>query len=135
MTIVLHSKSTICHSVAFVSCNKATSNPEYQNDLEQVGSAWTATSETETNKDKQGKQQKSKENDTPVVRKGTRNYFYEDIFRLPQDADEFIQKILLTLIPDLYPASKDGQSVLAIRHLNTQSLSFPGHLLTYFYKR
>lgn len=60
-------------------------------------------------KDKQGKQQEGKNDELSAVRKGVRNYFYEDILRLPQEADRFIRKYFLR-VPDLYPASKDASS-------------------------
>jgi CRISPR-associated protein Cst1 len=61
-------------------------------------------------KDKQGKQQEGTGDGMHVVRKGARNYFYEDIFRLPQEASRFIRSYFLR-VPDLYPASKDAQSI------------------------
>jgi CRISPR-associated protein Cst1 len=55
--------------------------------------------------------QEGKDGEMPVVRRGARNYFYEDIFRLPQEAGRFIRRYFLR-VPNLYPASKDSQSIL-----------------------
>lgn len=92
-------------SVRFL--QRATSNPEYRLAWSLLVRRGQQRMKVKPTKDKKG-QQKSAENDTPVVRKGTRNFFYEDILRLPEDMESFIRKYFLA-VPDLYPAAKDTQ--------------------------
>lgn len=87
--------------------HKATTNPEYKatwNTLVMRGQQHAKEVQGKRNK-----QQENKGDEKLVVRKGVRNYFYEDIFRLPQDAGTFIRKYF-AYVSNVYPVLKDGQS-------------------------
>jgi len=60
-------------------------------------------------KHKQEVLQENTEGEQSKTRTGTRNYFYEDILHLPQNAIRFLRTYFLPVL-DLYPASKDAQS-------------------------
>ncbi len=94
-------------SVRFL--QRATSIPEYRATWNVLVARGQQRVKPKPAKDKQGKQQKSAENDTPIVRKGTRNFFYEDILRLPEDAERFVRRYF-SLALELYPAPKETQS-------------------------
>lgn len=83
--------------------HKATTNPEYKATWNKLVAR--GQQRLKPAKDKQENQGDEK----PIVRKGTRNYFYEDIFRLPQDASKFMRRYFLH-VSDLYPISKNEQS-------------------------
>ncbi len=88
-------------SVRFLT--KVTTNPDYMTTWNKL--VTYGQQRLKFAKDKQV----DKDGDMPVVRRGARNYFYEDIFRLPQEADRFIRSYFLR-VSDVYPASKDAQS-------------------------
>src|SRR6266516_391095 len=88
-------------SVRFLA--KASTNPEYT-------TTWNRLVAYGQQRLKPAKDKQEGKNDEMLVaRRGARNYFYEDIFRLPQEADRFVRRYFLR-VPDLYPASKDAQS-------------------------
>jgi len=87
--------------------HKATTNPDYKATWNMLVAR--GQQRMKPVQDKQGMQQESKGDEKPLLRKGTRNYFYEDIFRLPGDAVRFMRRYFLH-VSDLYPVSKDEQS-------------------------
>ncbi len=87
--------------------HKVTTTPEYKTTWNRLVAR--GQQRLKPAKDKQGIQQENKGDEQVVVRKGTRNYFYEDIFLLPQNAVPFVRRYFLH-VSDLYLASEDGQA-------------------------
>lgn len=92
-------------SVRFL--QRATNIPENRTTWDMLVTRGKQRVKVKPAKDTQEKQLKSAGNDMPVVHKSARNFFYEAIFRLPQEAERFIREYFLNA-PDLHPIAKDG---------------------------